>query len=435
MVVRLRTRLKIIALLFAVPLGMAITVLCQAQGLQPYYDGIATYDYDPTYTYLMGGLSVLKGEIPAFADHPGTLTHILVALAIALASSFPWWSELPVDSCQSQVCFVFDYPEVVLRLAGWMGLGLWFFAIGIFGWTLYRYWRLSVAETMVCQAVFLSAPLLLLYGFVVNGETVGVPMVLLSFSALIASRDSEGWSSWLMPFLAGVALAGCLLAKLNFLPFVLLLLLLREPRRFALASLSWFGSVLWLGHRFTRWDGWQSFWGAVTRHQGNYGSGVEGFLDASRSVERVQDLSREFPLVFVLAILSLMLWVLLWRRPKRLGEKASISVRRLLQESAVLGAGCGLLFTPNATDRLRLALIAMSLALFARLNARQPWSTAMESKSIELQIDATVLLLIFAGCLAGVLKHFDPRYMTSALVVSAMALALCCRASATVDHG
>ena len=52
---RLRTRLKIIALLFAVPLGMAITVLCQAQGLQPYYDGIATYDYDPTYTYLMGG--------------------------------------------------------------------------------------------------------------------------------------------------------------------------------------------------------------------------------------------------------------------------------------------------------------------------------------------------------------------------------------------
>ena len=59
----------------------------------------------------------------------------------------------------------------------------------------------------------------------------------------------------------------------------------------------------------------------------------------------------------------------------------------------------------------------------------------MESKSIELQIDATVLLLIFAGCLAGVRKHFDPRYMTSALVVSAMALALCCRASATVDHG
>ena len=98
MVVRLRTRLRIIALLLAVPLGMAITVLCQAQGLQPYYDGIATYDYDPTCTYLMGGLSVLKGEIPAFADHPGTLTHILVALAIALASSFPWWSELPVDS-------------------------------------------------------------------------------------------------------------------------------------------------------------------------------------------------------------------------------------------------------------------------------------------------------------------------------------------------
>jgi hypothetical protein len=172
-----KLRKPIFALLI-LPLVYVGLVIFQVDKLKPLYFGVDTFDYDAAYSYLISSISLTIGDVPHFADHPGTLNHIIIAFALRCYQVFMVAAGASSKYCASTSCVALDHGEAVLNLAGNLMLSLFALSVFFWGWALYKSSLASIWICCLSQAVFLSALNLLPFFKIINGETAGVPLPL-----------------------------------------------------------------------------------------------------------------------------------------------------------------------------------------------------------------------------------------------------------------
>jgi hypothetical protein len=350
----------------AIPMGIFAMGIIMYTYIQPIYAGLNNYDYDPSYVYLLNGLSILNGVSPGHIDHPGTSMQLFCAILTAviwLVARIFSTKTLPLDE------FVFSNPEFILGFISCTMLLMNVLAAYHLGRVAYR-----VTGSLPAAAILQASPLLLHTAFFrimyVNGEALSIFAVLLLMAImlpeLLGSRADSGRERGWVPVASGATIAIAATAKITFAPYVLFLLLLRT--RTALGFLSFFlTAVVLLTPILFNLAPFVDWISNIVVHSGSYGHGKRQLVEWSAIPDRFITLFENFPM--------------------------SIS--------------------------------AIGLAIAAYLNSRAPWFVPGQRL---VRIGARrlfgVLVVINALELMMVLKHFGVHYAMPIVILTGLVLVL-----------
>ena len=448
--IKLHKLRKPIFALLIVPLVYVGLVIFQVHKLQPLYFGVDTFDYDAAYSYLISSISLTIGDVPHFADHPGTLNHILLAFALRCYQAFMVATGASSKFCTTTSCVALDHSEAVLNLAGNFTLALSSLSVFFWGWSLYKSSLASIWICFLSQAVFLSVPNLLPFFKVINGETTGVPLLLIGASislltnSLASSRNSPAKNKNTLLItggcLSGIYFSLMMLSKLSFLPAVLLLALNFSHIAFlsGLISLS-AGFFLW-GMKFTDWSRFKQYWLLISTHTGSYGGGAKGLVDVQQAIEGAGSVVSQYPFIPIVIILLLAaLLVSLRVTPKplvrisllRSGIRlASVSIvayglafgKSNFQIILYLCSSLLILYLASLLGLFRYAILdSFEFNAFSKPDRGQAIRLLNSEHRVE---DLFVLCACQVLSVMAVVKHFDERYLLASVAITAISLGL-----------
>jgi hypothetical protein len=441
---------KPIFALLVLPLFYVGLAIFQVNKLQPLYFGVDTFDYDAAYSYLISSISLTIGDVPHFADHPGTLNHIAIAFALRCYQIFILMTDASSQLCTTTSCIALDHSEAVLNLAGNFTLSLFSLSVFFWGWSLYKSSLASIWICCLSQAVFLSVLNLLPFFKIINGETAGVPLLLVGASVSLLSnslatsqaRPSQNKNALLIAggCLSGMYFSLMLLSKLSFLPAVLLLALNYSNIAFvsSLVSIS-AGFFLW-GMKFTDWSRFKQYWMLISTHTGSYGAGAKGLIDFQQASEGVVSVVTKYPFIpITIVLLCVALFFAL-----RITPPSLIRISFVRSGSKLVAASMtayGLAFCKSNFQTL--VYVSGSLLVVYLLNLsgrfRDPKQNCIVvnnfSQSGHRHVSRLVnpenrleSLLILCLCqllsVMAVVKHFDERYLLAPVAITAISIGL-----------
>lgn len=344
---------------------------------------------DPTYPYLLNGLSLTQGLAPGHTDHPGTSLQIFMALVIAACH--------PVIGGQSTVvASVIGSPETYLQFTGIAQALLFAATFSIASYRVGKFfgYRLGLAfSLLVLSAINLWLP----WVVVATPESLVASMSLL-FVAILAPalRSPRTEISSLMLVSAGIVLAIAITAKVIALPLTLLAIVLLKPKRSlplllttAVTSVVILIPVL---NQLPRMISWYSSVGTGTARYGQ-----EASTTVTQNVmTAAQILTLQYPLVLlalVLAVVALLLYVI--SRQSSIVEltqtRSTISV--LLTVLATLAFG---IKVSHERDFITLTvLIPTLLVVSSTLIMGLRSSSQLISPRIGQHLTTTLLLVLF----------------------------------------
>lgn len=413
--------------LLILPCVYFVLVSIQFNQLKPLMFGVGTFDYDAAYTYLISSVSLSLGDIPNYADHPGTLNHILLAFALRISQFVSAMTGDSHGQCSSTSCLAMDHPEQVLDLAG--GLALFFFSVSIFflGWSFYRTRTSSIAVSILAQSAFLSIPNLLPYAKIINGETTGIPCLLIAGGLIVLTNHLNESNAQGHPLLrrqqvlggtlSGLYMSFVLLAKLSFLPAALLLAMHRFRLAFVSSLLALTISFYFWGLNFTNWKGFKKYWFSITNHTGNYGTGSKGMIDWPSASANLGMIAHTFPWLLIVVGLLILAIGFAFFNVKPASAQAELITRSFPFCLSVAFTVYGFVY---ATSNFRSFLFCVVGVI---LVCAYPfiWRRKTINKSDRFH-DLTVIFLVQVLSILSVLKHYDTRYLAVPISISAISV-------------
>lgn len=308
--------------------------------ISPVYMGAGGYDFDPSYAYLLNGLTLLYGNVPGHVDHPGTPLQVFCAIVIFLR-----WGLYRIAGSSSGEDILSDVltnPEGYITTASGLLLVMNTFALIFLALRIFK-----VVGKMWAGIAILLMPFL--FPILIPRSVYLSPEALLIFSStcllaillpsIFQEKEAKAGSNSSVPMLSGILFGFGLAVKLTFLPMAVLLLLQGGARRVLTSILFACGSfILFISPVLPKFGYIINWTKAIAQHTGNYGGGATGVIDWAAIPERAINLFVIFPLAFFVTALLLITPIIL-RRLDSNGRRAipwALSAVVLLQFALVL---------------------------------------------------------------------------------------------------
>ena len=273
---------KSTALLSLIPLAFLILIISFSIRLQPFYAGPHILDYDPAYTYLLGGLQLINGQILGFTDHPGLASQLLATAGIYAKAVAAYFPNIHI-STQEINNIVFSQPEAVLTTIGILGATLTSYALRDIGLSLYECTNAGLYLSLTTQLLAFSILTSLLNTFSLNAETTVIPCSLLLISTAIRNVYSKADQGGKLStgFWSGLLITTIILGKPNFWPLAILGACC--ARKFSILTIQCCTITATIAllkiKEVYNWRETNRFWERIATHSGYYGGGESGFID------------------------------------------------------------------------------------------------------------------------------------------------------------
>jgi hypothetical protein len=318
-----------------------------------------SYDFDPSYVYLLNSLMLAEGRSPGHTDHPGTPVQAFGAAGLRLSH--------PTLSAEQRAYVVLAAPETHLRIlvqsATVLAALMWLAA----GWV---YWRTSgsLLVALACQ----SLPLAFRQTCIALGWfTPELFFLCLSgwlgiLATIVTERKASAGRRLIVPL--GLFIGTAVMTKVTWVPLAAALLFVPGSWKArlctaALAALTICGWALFILPELARTLGWLT---QVATHTGHYGGGPSGLPEWAAYRLNLANLWDHEPMNLGLALVSCLgLLALYFRRPATIAAQSQ--ARRML---GLLTLGCaGVLLAgakhPAARYILPVAMVGPSIAYLA----------------------------------------------------------------------
>jgi hypothetical protein len=318
-----------VAVVCAVPLALLGLWATMLAGKGPYWLGS---NLDPDYVYLLNGLNILQGFVPAHLDHPGTPLQVIVALVIKITHWLAGSGDVAGDVVRRPDLYLYAVNGLLLVvLAGAL------VAAGL-------------AALRTTGSLVASLAIQLLPGLdpVIGGHVICVkPEPLLAglaalLAALVLKRLDPGRVEGRLPdsALFGLLVGLSLATKVSSAPLAVLPLLLLTGMRARALFAGVAAATLAIG-TLPAWPALKIFRKFITTlatHSGQYGSGKPSIFDLGEYLQGLRLLvSGRSGAVFVgvVAVGALVAIALAWE-VRRTGDASAAGARRALLASIAM---------------------------------------------------------------------------------------------------
>ncbi|MBI4969300.1 MAG: hypothetical protein HZC25_14380 [Rhodospirillales bacterium] len=292
----------------ALPLAFLVLTLIFRYHALPFW---LWFNVDPSYFYLLNGLTILNGETPADVFHPGTPVQSLVALVIGL--SHPFTAGAGINA------LVLADPERYLKIASTVIVWLDGAALYLLGLAAFAAFG-SLLPALVAQTAPFATLFLIKHAYQVKPE----PLLLLAatlMAALMLAAARQGIAAKPKRYTLGFAACAGLgiAAKLHFLPIALApLFLLARPRWVALYGVAVVGFFLiFVAPALANWSVSVAYFAKMAVGSGAYGSGEASFVAWSKYPANLAKVFAGKPVFDVVLLLALGALVWQMRRVRR----------------------------------------------------------------------------------------------------------------------
>jgi hypothetical protein len=269
------------------------------------------YDFDPAYVYLVNGLNILTGNAPGHVDHPGTPLQLFCSIFIFLT-----WASLYLIGLTSQglAASVFENPELHITVISHALLLLNIWALAFAGQRISR-----ATGSLFLMLIVQSTPFI--YSDLLARMSYLAPEALLLFASnvligILAKDFFQPVSQHKIikidytALLAGAICGFAIAVKVTFLPVVLLLAVLRTPRRIIVSAVGVLATLsICLLPIISQLPKVFSFLGRMGSHTGRYGSGSLGVFNFEAMPGNLNTLCHVFPLFFIITAHHESVWV------------------------------------------------------------------------------------------------------------------------------
>ncbi len=283
-------------------------------------------NYDPSYLYLFGSLTLAEGAPTSFLDHPGVPVQLLGAVVLRLRHLFTGEGALrdavlaaPESALRALSASLFALQMVVCLAAGAAVLR----ATG----SARRAW-LSQSSALLSTTVMAN---LLLF----KAEALLASLLLLAATLIILIAEGHEEARPLVRLLA-VVLGLAIATKITAAPFLLVLLI--GPRRLLVRLEALAIAVATSGAATLPWsDGLERFLGYLGRlalRRGMYGRGESGLLSPGELLLGLRRLVEREPLLMAILLVGLLVCIFIGRR----GSTPQARNRRRWLLALVLGS-------------------------------------------------------------------------------------------------
>lgn len=237
--------------------------------------------YDPSYVYLINSLNIVQLKSPQHVDHPGTPVQLTGAVILKLVYFFTGNSD---DISKDVLGDPEKYLKVIYLVYLIFNTAVMFFC----GAAIYKKYGSVLTAVLIQLSVFSSFTTSIELTSVTS-EIFLIPltMMLITFSFLYAGNGNNSKSNYILIFalICGIAVA----TKLSFLPMVLIpFLLIKGAIRkviFTILTAAVFAvSILPAISNYDYFSGWIT--GLIT-HEGVYGSGEKKIINPDSFIENL----------------------------------------------------------------------------------------------------------------------------------------------------
>ena len=275
--------------------------------LGPYY----LRSIDPEYMYVVSGLNCATLDFNKIGHiyHPGTPLQLLTGLFFLVIHLFVGYNNIVTD--------VIADPEFYLSISNLMLTSITFFLVLRLGMLVYKHTS-SILGALLLQASYFYTELH--FGILsrYNPDRFMTVIILLFFILYIRYLYDQNFKVVKFSVLSGIVMGLGLVTKYNFIPLLILPLILipgwRNRTYYILSSIgSAFIFFLPVSSKF------RSFWRIVKEmffHSGLYGSGDQGIIDTSSFFKNIALVFKHNPSFTIITVLSVLCILILVIRPK-----------------------------------------------------------------------------------------------------------------------
>ncbi len=253
-----------------VPATLVLLVVRVNSARGPYWLGTNS---DPDYVYLINALALSQGELPTFADHPGTPAVCLDALTLRVSHVLFGGSDLPLE--------VLKDPELFLHRIHYVLTALCAGALAAAGFAAYRTTK-SIGLAFLMQFMPLLSGAVVIHSLPrVSAEPLLFAIATIFASLALVAAEGRSKPGDLFPIsfgvLWGVAMATKITAlPLGIVPFFLLPGLRRRVKLVVATVVSFAAATLPVSYKYLYFF---SFLLEIFTHTGEYGAGPNGLVE------------------------------------------------------------------------------------------------------------------------------------------------------------
>lgn len=276
-----------------------------------FFDPFFAKSSDPEFPYLVNGLNcaLLKFNYIGHYDHPGTPFQVFIGIVIRFAYLISGKGDLAQD--------VFSRPEYYLNAASLALTTLQALLMAIVGWLGLKR-KIPFWQILFLQAGFIFNDVLFWLFARVNPDRFFMISGLL-FIIGFMKYGYENRSSLKFAVFSGIVMALGLATKFNYLPVLLLPLLLIDTNK---NRLVYIGSGIvsffaFIAPIITKFDDYFRFLTSIFKHDGLYGSGESKVLNLDKMLDSFALIFKLNPeLLLLVAILAALVFISFKRKDK-----------------------------------------------------------------------------------------------------------------------
>ena len=297
------------------PIVLFLFFIGLSKYLFPIYVGMGSYDKDPSYVYLLNGLTILNHHIPEHFHHPGTPLQFLVAIELIGQWFFEWLFENKSGGLIEAV--LVDPEKYIFNITIFLEL-LAAFAMFYCGSRIYSVTKSFSKSFFVQLATFTSVVIVLRIAYLgPESLSYSISMVLIGVIAPLffaikeenhLPLDISGSSK--TPALVGILCAFGVIAKVTFLPVCLILFIFDGRKKITIAIAAFLiASLFLLAPLFKKIDQLFVWLGGLIIHSGQYGTGHVNFIDTQAFLINLLKLIFEFKFFYLILSIGIIFLV------------------------------------------------------------------------------------------------------------------------------
>lgn len=282
--------------------------------------------YDPDYPYLLNALNILLSNVPGHTDHPGTPVQILGGLVVGLT----YLLQSLGNSGLGLIEFVLHHPEDLLIIINGSLILLISLSLFLVGWVAFELCgSLFLCVVLQLTPLILKTPIAEATRVTPEPLLFAVTQILVVILLVYLFRPGIAKSLYLACGL-GIVLGIGVATKVTFIPAILFLLLLPNPKQKLVAGittiLAFLIATIPIFSRYPRVWKWLF---RVATHTSNYGTGSRGLIDVSQASAAFTHLFEQDPFFFVLLGISIISF---------LGLASWITINKFKRQSPIVVA-------------------------------------------------------------------------------------------------
>jgi hypothetical protein len=342
-----------VALVCVAPLALLGTWVTMLAAKGPYWLGS---NLDPDYVYLLNGLNILRGHVPAHVDHPGTPLQVFVALVIQITHWFAGKGDVVDDVVRRPELYLFAVNGLLLvTLAG---------ALVAAGLAALRTTGSLVAGLAVQLLPGLD-PVIVGHVICVKPEPLLAALAAL-VAALVLKRLQPGRLEGRIPdsALFGILVGLAVATKVNAVPLAVLPLLLLTGcwSRALFAGVAVATLAIGTLPAWPALNVFRKFITTIATHSGQYGSGKASVFDRAEYARGFHLLvSGRSGAVFVgVVVVGLLVAIALTWKARRDGSAPVVATRRALLASIAMQVASLLIVARHPSRHYMFPALVMS---------------------------------------------------------------------------